>query len=619
MKSVLCLLFVVVAVSAQHQRWHELDRARSASDEDEQFQHRLQNGVKRVEKCWNMQGDEIRQKVCDFDKVMSQSEKEMIKKALYDLQDKTSTSLNADDGIKLSVLLLKNVQDTKETDQTLYQKVRNHADKYQSDRAGFIVLGIDSDFSEPKRFYEQQQQRVDSRLNTPVFHNTQSGAWSNFYSTENMNQIVSPQEIVQIYSQKAPLLRQGTYGVAILDIIHEIREKAMQKLGKTEFQRSFGSNSEEVQKVERCLQQFETKVCDPDSLLSGGKKEQVDSILNELESQTTANNQQQLTGRWANCKNGGIRLMAIVIRDVQNHQAVDQKVNYMLLQQIQNNPCERIAVLMFSPSQDQRTGGQQFQMFNEGGQTIYYYRFPAGGWSKFYGIQNLNTPFAPVSFSEMAEIYDQQRSVIRQGDLAQVLQNILRSFKERVQQRQRNTREADFTNSEDNKQKTLQLVDECLSGDIKAKMCDPANMLENEGRNNVQKALERIQQETERSTEMDESKKKSLTVSVITIPFTEDISQHEDKISKQLSQWRQQNTQKQATVLLLSANKGDSNGRSKFYGASTRDALVNPHELVQFYNDNKLNIRAGKHAEALVKIVDSIHDLALRRQTGEKN
>jgi hypothetical protein len=610
-----CLLAALLAVVGAQQQRNWLDKSSSASDESEQYEYGLQSGVEKAEKCRYMQGDEIRGKVCDFDKLLSQMEKEMIKQALKDLEEKTST--NEYDGIKLSVLFLKNVKDTKETDKKVYEMVKHHANKRQSDRAGFIVLGVESDFSEQQRLYEQKQQ-TDDHLNNPVFHNAPTGAWSNFYSTANLNEWVTPQEIVQIYSKKASLLRQGTYGVAVLDIIHEIRDKAMQKQGKTQFympHSSFESKFEEVQKIEKCLQQFETKVCDPDQLLHVGQKEQVDSVLKELEFSTIESKQQLQTGRWTNCKVGGIKLAAIVIKDVQNHQIFDQKINYMLMQQAQLNPCERLAVLIISPGKDQRTGGQQFQTLNEGGQTIYYYRFPVGGWSKFYGIQNLNMP---VLFSEIAEIYDQQKPLIRQGELFQSLKNIIHSFNERVQQHKRFARETDF-NAEDNKQKTLNMLDECLN-EIKPKICDPSNLLDNEDRDNIQKILGKIQQETERSTEMDESKKKGFVVTFVTIPFTEDVTQHEKKISEKLGQWRQQNPQNHAAVLMLTVNKGDSNGRSKFYGASTRDAFVNPRELVELYDENKLSIRAGKLSEALLKIVNSILDLARRHQTGsEKN
>lgn len=53
-----------------------------------------------------------------------------------------------------------------------------------------------------------------------------------------------------------------------------------------------------------------------------------------------------------------------------------------------------------------------------------------------------------------------------------------------------------------------------------------------------------------------------------------------------MAHWRENHHHDRVAVMMLSAQKSDVYGRSKFYGTSTRDALVRPNELVQLYNNN---------------------------------
>lgn len=119
-----------------------------------------------------------------------------------------------------------------QTDEKIFDSVKRHLLVNPFDRVAVIVLTVNADY----RDQQQRQQQtwmtiIDRRLNTPVYYYfAQSGVWSNFYSSANLNTVaVSPSEVVQLYNNEAPLLRQGTFGVALLDIIHGIRDKALMK------------------------------------------------------------------------------------------------------------------------------------------------------------------------------------------------------------------------------------------------------------------------------------------------------------------------------------------------------------------------------------------------------
>jgi hypothetical protein len=52
--------------------------------------------------------------------------------------------------------------------------------------------------------------------------------------------------------------------------------------------RLIGGNSDEVYKIERCLQHVEAKVCDFDGMLTSGEQMQIDSALSDLEYATAS-------------------------------------------------------------------------------------------------------------------------------------------------------------------------------------------------------------------------------------------------------------------------------------------------------------------------------------------
>jgi hypothetical protein len=626
---------------------------------------RYESGHEKFEACKRKQGYKVRAKVCDADKLLSPADKNMIKTALYELKKQTSSfdyqredeQNNKYDGIKLSVFVMKNVQDPKETDEKAYELVKQHAEKYPFERAAVLVFALDSaDFSERQRF-RQQQFGYDNKLNTPVYYKLQSGngfgtfSWVIFYSTASINDKFSFYEIKQIYEQKATQeFHQGTYGNVIRDIVYGIRDKAMtaKQTGKNAFfsseqkfngekKEQFGNNYDEMQKVEQCLKQFEYKqVCDPDNVLGYAQKQQVEKALYELEYATkeAENQKQQLTGRWMTCKHqGGIKLTTIVLKNVYNEQFVDQKIIELLQKQNQINSCDRYAVFLFNTGffkqheQNFEAQKREFQEQSFGGQTVYYYKYFDGTWAKFYGgPQNLDTQ---ISASEITNFYAQQEPAVRRNDYGQALEGFFREYKERVQQqlKQRFTRDADSEKQEksegqdDNKkEETVKMLEECLKEIDQPKVCDPSNLLENEDREKVQKTLEQIQQQSGAFKKDGQKSAKKFITTFVLLPYTDDTAEHDKKILQRLTQYtKEQKDSNYVAVMMLSAKKGDKNGPSKFYGAATDDAPVKHPDFLQFYNENKGNIRYGEHAKALSKIANKVLQQAANGQSQQKD
>jgi len=634
---------------------------------------RLRFDVNKVEQCLGM--GRIESRVCDPDDLLNgPAEKEVLKVALRELE--TLTVQHQDQqfqrgGIKLAVVLVKNddVQEIKEIDEKIYELVKIHSQERSYDRVGVIFLAVGS--GSQQEFRSNLQQHFGSGLfqNNPIFANSmRTGVWSNFYSTSNLRVLVTPSEIVNLYNKETPLLRQGTFGVALLDIIHGIRDHALIKQNKINTERTINqvqsmlrlprtqmdfieqeqpnrmvrqiqqqqtamSNPEEVYKVERCLEHFEGKVCDPDDLLNAEEQIKIDQTLMDLESSTAEFGHQQ-SRLSTSCKQGGIKLAAIIIKEIQDQQTVDRKINEMLYKRSLTHPCERAAVIMLSPGPDYRN--QPHQQIQQ--QTIFGGQFPVAVWSKFYGISNINVP---VHSSEIVQFYDQQKLLIRQGKYAEALLNIIHDFKQRVLSG-RITRQSEMdvlnqdevltsstqqygdriTNknyykqrmSVEEKEQIFEKLEMCLQNIQKPKVCDLERMLNDNEQNKIEDVLEELEKDTVNYS----NQQKGFVLTVVVMPYTEDITEFEKKITQRLIQFREEHQHEHAGVMLLSVEKDEDNqyDRSKFYGTSTRNSVIRPQEFVQLYNNNKYLIRTGKHDQALLNIVKKIHQLALHRQQG---
>jgi hypothetical protein len=222
--------------------------------------------------------------------------------------------------------------------------------------------------------------------------------------------------------------------------------------------------------------------------------------------------------------------------------------------------------------------------------------------------------FQFVSDKGMVVLYS---ALIRQGDYTQALMNIIRGFKLRAISR-RVTRQADFSSNVqdgsmkkgllgEEKQQLLYIVDECVQ-DLRTKVCDPKQVLTSNEQDQLKNSLKQIERESEQFSETDASKKKGFVFTVVVLPYMDDVFEVEHKLNSGLEKWSMEHLNNPASIIMLSSNKGDIYGRSKFYATSTRDAPVRPHELVQYYNTNKLLIREGKHSEALLNIIEKIRE-----------
>jgi len=181
--------------------------------------------------------------------------------------------------------------------------------------------------------------------------------------------------------------------------------------------------SQVVIEVEQCLQQFQAQLCDPSNLLTPAEQKEINSALQELK---TVTSQPAEAGDRDPCQQGGIMLSILLLKDVQDPMATDQKINERINFWRREHPCDKTAVAMLSPGPDYRSAKEQA---GDRSKLPYQYSYPVGVWSKFYGITNINVPVRP---NELVQLYDIEKPLIRVGEYMKAILKLIHGVRDKA-------------------------------------------------------------------------------------------------------------------------------------------------------------------------------------------